>query len=89
MPHVTQADARALVEAVRRRARDMVLLRERMEKTGRTDDPLYPAVRAAHEAMHSLWVHLHYRACGVDRPAESKGSGDGGPATGTNVGGSP
>jgi hypothetical protein len=88
MPHVTQAEARQLVEAVRRRARYMVLLRERMEKAGRTDDPLYPAVVAAHEAMHSLWVHLHYRACGVDRPPEPDGS-DGGESAGTNTGASP
>src|SRR5829696_7336051 len=71
MPHVTQAEAGVLVEAVRERARYFVLLRERMEETRRKDDALYPAVVAAHEALHSLWVRLHYRACGVDRPAPS------------------
>ena len=73
VPHVTQAEAGVLVEVVRERARYFVLLPERMEKTGRKDDPLYPAVVTAHEALHSLWVRLHYRACGVDRPPESDG----------------
>ena len=68
MPHVTRDEARVLAEAVRRRARYLVELRERMEKTGRKGDPLYPAVVKAHEAMHSLWVHLHYRGCGVGKP---------------------
>lgn len=81
MAHVTQAEARVLTEAVRQRARYVVQLRERLEKTGRKDDPLYPVVKAAAEAMHRLWVQLHYRGCGVDRPpsegeAATDGTGD-------------
>ena len=89
MSHVTQAEARVLVEAVRWRAGYVVELRERIEKSGHTADPLYPAVRAAAEAMHGLWVHLHYRATGMSRPPESEGSEGGEGAAGTNVGGSP
>jgi hypothetical protein len=73
MKAITQAEAGVLAEAVRRRVGYLVLLRERMEKTGRKSDPLYPAVCAAQEAMHNLWVRCHYRACGVDRPPESEG----------------
>jgi hypothetical protein len=73
MATITQAEAGVLVEGVREWGRYFVLLRERMENTGRKDDPLYPAVAAAHEALRSLWVRLHYRACGVDRPPESDG----------------
>jgi hypothetical protein len=72
MPHITQAEAGVLAESVRRRVGFLVTLRERMERTGRTADPLYPAVCAAHEALHTLWVHCHYRACGVSRPPESR-----------------
>ena len=71
MPHVTQAEARVLVEAIRERGAYLYQLKERMEKTGRTEDPLYPAVKSAYGAVHRLWVHLHYRACGVDRPPAS------------------
>jgi len=71
MPHVTQAEARVLVEPIRARGAYLSQLKQRMEKTGRPDDPLYPAVKSAYVAVHALWVHLHYRACGVDRPPES------------------
>ncbi|HKB05102.1 MAG TPA: hypothetical protein VKD90_22955 [Gemmataceae bacterium] len=70
MPHVTQAEARVLVEEVRRRGRFLCLLQQRMEKA-RKDDPLYPAVSAAEEAVHTLWVRRQYRARGVDRPPVS------------------
>jgi hypothetical protein len=68
MPHVTQDEARVLAEAVRRRTRNLIQLRERMEETGRKTDPLYAAVKPAHEAMHALWVRCHHRSCGADRP---------------------
>jgi hypothetical protein len=78
MKTITQAEARVLAEAVRRRAAYMIQLQARMEKTGRTADPLYAAVRGAAEAAHGLWVHLHYRACGVSRPPEPEaGNGAG------------
>lgn len=78
MPHITQAEARVLAEAIRRRAAYMLQLRERMAKTGRTADPLNAAVREAAEAMHTVWVHAHYRACGVSRPPEPEvGNGAG------------
>jgi hypothetical protein len=71
MPNITRAEAGVLAEAVRKRAAYLVLLWERIEKTNRRADPLYPTVCAAHEALHSLWVHLHYRSCGINRPPES------------------
>jgi hypothetical protein len=40
MPHVSQAEARFLTEAIRERGGYVVQLRTRMEKTGRTGDPL-------------------------------------------------
>jgi hypothetical protein len=66
--NVTREEASILAEAVRKRGRYLFLLRERMEETDRRADPLYKAVCTAHEAMHTLWVHLHYRGCGVERP---------------------
>jgi hypothetical protein len=69
--NITRAEAGVLAEAVRKRAGYLVLLRERMEKTNRRGDPLYPAVCAAHEALHTLWVHCHYRACGINRSPKS------------------
>jgi hypothetical protein len=81
MANVTRAEARALAEAVHRRAGFLWRLCSRMEKTGRTRDPLYRDVCAARDALHGLWVSLHYRGCGVTRPpAESGGSGAGAPA---------
>jgi hypothetical protein len=46
-------------------------LRERIDKQGfPKDDPLRLRVEAAHNAMHSLWVELHYMSCasGCGRP---------------------
>jgi hypothetical protein len=47
MGTVTQAEARALVEPLRRRVVFIGELRERMEKTGPQTDPLYPLAKAA------------------------------------------
>ena len=85
MPHVTQAEAGVLAEAVRRQGAYLFQLKQRMENTGRTADPLYPFVAEAYHAVHRLWVTLHYRGCGITRPPESSGSED----AGTNMAGSP
>jgi hypothetical protein len=68
MPHVTQAEAGVLADAVRRRVGFLVTLRERMERTGRTADRAFPLVQAAEDAIRSLWAELHYRSCGINRP---------------------
>ena len=39
-------------------------LRRRMEQTFDPKDPLYLHVCAAYDALHTLSVDLHYRACG-------------------------
>jgi hypothetical protein len=76
--NITQAEAGVLAEAVRRRVGFVVTLRERMERTGRTGDPAFRLVREAEDALRSLWAELHYRSCGINRPAESeRGSGAG------------
>ena len=39
-------------------------LRERMEKTHfPPNDELYLLVKSAQDAVHALWVNLHYRSC--------------------------
>jgi hypothetical protein len=76
--NITQAEAGVLAEAVRRRVGFLVTLRERMDRTGRTADPAFPQVRAAEDAMRSLWAERHYRSCGINRPPE-KGSEDSAP----------
>jgi hypothetical protein len=73
MPTITQTEAGVLAEAVRRRVGFVVALRERMERTGCTGNPAFQLVREAEDAMRSLWVELHYRSCGINRPAESDG----------------
>lgn len=39
-------------------------LKRRMSQTGLLNHPLYAKVSAAHDALHSLSVDLHYTACG-------------------------
>jgi hypothetical protein len=75
MPHVTQAEARVLAEAVRRRAGYLWELCRRMERTGRTQDPLYRDAVRARDAVHGLWVGLHYRGCGMGKPPADGGDG--------------
>jgi hypothetical protein len=82
---ITQAEAGVLAEAVRRRVGFLVTLRQRMERTGRTADPAFPLVRAAEDALRSLWAELQYRSSGINRPPESGPELD----VGTNTGGSP
>lgn len=46
-------------------------LQRRMEQRGfPPQDPLYQLVGRAYEAMHHLYIELHYRSCdgGVGRP---------------------
>ena len=48
-------------------------VRERIDKLAfPKDDQLRLKVEAAHDAMHSLWVELHYLSCkiGGGRPRE-------------------
>jgi hypothetical protein len=73
MPHVTQAEAGVLAEAVRKRVGLLVTLRDRMQRAGRTIDRAFPRVRAAEDALRSLWAELHYRSCGISRPPEKAG----------------
>jgi hypothetical protein len=72
MAHVTQAKTGVLAQ-VRQRVGFLVTVRQRMERTGRTRDPAFPLVRAAEDVLRSLWAELHYRSCGISRPAESEG----------------
>jgi hypothetical protein len=39
---------------------------ERTNKTGRREDPLYAHVCRAQQAMHDLYVELHYACCKTD-----------------------
>jgi hypothetical protein len=71
--NITRAEAGVLAEAVRRRVEFLVTLRQRMERTGRTADPAFPLVRAAEDAMRTVWAEMHYRGCGISRPAETAG----------------
>jgi hypothetical protein len=41
----------------------MVRARERMQCAGFDSVPLYAKVQAAEDALHALWVALHYRSC--------------------------
>jgi hypothetical protein len=68
--NITQAEAGVLAEAVRRRVGFLVTLRQRMERPGRTGDRAFPLVRAAEDAMRSLWAELHYQSCGINRPPD-------------------
>jgi hypothetical protein len=72
--NLTRDQASVLAENIHTKAGYLGRVRDRMEKTGRKDDPAYPLVAAAHDALHSLWVYLHYRGCGIIRPPEPAGS---------------
>ncbi len=53
----------------------LLRLRDRMAKVVAPNDPLLAMVREAYDAMHRLYVEMHYRLCegGVGRgPAESQ-----------------
>jgi hypothetical protein len=71
--NITRAEAGALAQPVRKRVGFLVTLRQRMERTGRTADPAFRLVRAAEDGLRSLWVELHYRSCGINRPPEKAG----------------
>ena len=72
MERLSPDQAGKLVNAVRPMGHYLFRLVERMDKTGlRQRDPkLYRLVRAAEDAIHCLWVELHYQSCGhgVGRP---------------------
>ena len=82
---VTREQAEAISQKIRPMLGYLNRLKKRMNAVFVRDDPLFAEVIDAADAMHTLWVHLHYRACGMSRPRESGGSD----SAGTNTGGSP
>jgi hypothetical protein len=86
MDRLNTDQARKLTEAVRPTGGYLRRLADRMTQTNlRLRDPrLYRLVAAANEALHALWVELHYQSCG-----HGVGRSDSGGSTGTNAGGSP
>lgn len=40
------------------------LIRRMELRNMRIDDPVYLETLAARDAVHKLWVHLHYYSCG-------------------------
>jgi hypothetical protein len=76
---VTKDQAKALNTAIQPKLAYLFRLRERMTKAGfPPNDKLYRLVENAYDAMHRLFIELHYLSCdGVGRPsgtapAESK-----------------
>ncbi len=69
---ITIEQAAALGEKIGPMLAYLGRLQQRMDKTGRHADELYPLVEKAHNAIHHLSVELHYRTCrsGVGRPSE-------------------
>lgn len=67
MPIITKAETAVRAAATHLRPG---YLCQRMERTGRTQVPLFRDVYAACDALHSLWVTCHDRGCGVTIPAE-------------------
>jgi hypothetical protein len=69
---LTRQQADALRDAIQPRLAFFVALRERMERRGcaRTDK-LYQLVRAAENALHAVYVEVHYLSCagGTGRPS--------------------
>jgi hypothetical protein len=67
MANLTREQCDAFAEAVHERLGYLIRARERMEKGGFTSDPLYAKVRAAADALHTLWVAAHYASspCGT------------------------
>jgi hypothetical protein len=72
MDRLTPDQAAKVREALGPARRYLDRLIERMDHTPiRNGDPnLYRLVRKAEDALHSLWVELHYQGCGhgVGRP---------------------
>jgi hypothetical protein len=72
MDKLTRDQARALCDALQPMGGYLCRLVERMDRTNLSlrDPKLYQLVRAAEDAMHHLWVELHYQSCGhgVGRP---------------------
>jgi hypothetical protein len=65
MDRLTRPQVEALRDAIHERLGWMIRVRERMDKTGfNPTDELYPLIKAAEDALHRLWVRLHYRSCG-------------------------
>ena len=63
MARLTRDQADAFARAIHTRLGYVVRARERMERAALTSDPVYQLVRAAEEALHSLFVAVHYRSC--------------------------
>jgi hypothetical protein len=65
MKKLTTTQAEALRNALQPRLAYLVALRERMERVGfNRADKLYQLVRAAENALHSVYVEVHYLSCG-------------------------
>ncbi|HKB00979.1 MAG TPA: hypothetical protein VKD90_02110 [Gemmataceae bacterium] len=74
MLKLTPAQAEALRNLIQPRLAFLVRLRERMEQRGAVStDKLYQLVRAAENALHSVYVEVHYLSCegGTGRPSGS------------------
>lgn len=66
MDKLTTEQARKLTEAVRPMGGYLFRVQARMEKTnlGLGDPRLYQLVTTAYDALHGLWVELHYQSGG-------------------------
>jgi hypothetical protein len=65
MDSLTLRQVASLRDAIHERLGWMTRVRERMEKVGFVKgDELYELVKAAEDKLHTLWVTLHYEACG-------------------------
>lgn len=62
--------AKTLCAGLRPGLRYLHRLKERAAKAFRPDDPLVQLSEKAFDAVHRLWVALHYRSCtGVGGPS--------------------
>ena len=65
---LSTGQAERLKEALGPQLRYLGRLLARMEKVGFVpSDPLYQKVKAAHDAVHDLHIHVHYLECDARR----------------------
>jgi hypothetical protein len=66
MERLTPEQAAKVRDTVRPMSAYLFRLVARLEKTNLSlrDPNLYRVARAAEEAIHALWVELHYQSCG-------------------------
>lgn len=67
--NMTREQARHLSELMQPRVGYIVRVRERMERAGMDQDPLYKLLAKAEDTIRHFAVALHYRSCesGVGR----------------------